>query len=162
MHEALLRFLRHIRTLTKFLKPLKLQKLCHEDIFHKDIKVAYEKKVDLCLDIFINGVSMLVIWSAIGYKNHLFFLDRFQLLQCQCNIAIRKITEKIEYFQLLATHYKNPPPLLFLSNPNEALNPLFFNFAEGNKSSSFLSEIKRISMFLSIVFFEESNFLLLN
>ena len=50
--------------------------------------------------------------------------------------------------------------LLFLSNQNGALKLSILNWAEGNESSSFDSEIKRISVFLPTVFFKGSTLFL--
>ena len=53
-------------------------------------------------------------------------------------------------------YIRSPPPLLFLSNLNGALKLSILNWAEGNESSSFVSKIKIISIFLPIVFSKES------
>lgn len=47
--------------------------------------------------------------------------------------------------------------MLFLSQGNGALNSMIINWAEENELFRLVSEIKRISMVLALVFFKEPN-----
>ena len=59
-------------------------------------------------------------------------------------------------------YIRSPTRLLLRSNLNGALNSSILNWAERNTSSSFVSQIKRISMFLPIVFSENQIYSLTN
>ena len=80
-----------------------------------------------------------------------FFSNWLQLVQSQCNFLICNTAEEMEYLEITLRR------LLLLSNLNLPLNPSILDWAEENRSTSFVSRIKRTYKFLLIVLFKESN-----
>ena len=56
---------------------------------------------------------------------------------------------------------RKPPPLSFLSYLYGVMKPSILNWAERNESSSFVSEIRKVSVFLSSIYIKESNLFLI-
>ena len=56
---------------------------------------------------------------------------------------------------------RKPPPLSFLSYLYKVAKPTNLNWAQRNESSSFVSEIRKMSTFLSSIYTEESNLFLI-
>ena len=91
-------------------------------------------------------------------KNNFFFSNWFprkDFLYCICDFHCN--THDGMYSLI---YNRRPPPLLFLPYLYGVVKPIL-NWVEGNESSSFVSEIRKISKFLSSIYIKESNLFLI-
>ena len=92
------------------------------------------------------------------FENHFLFLklistERLSILHCDLHCNKSDGMSSLIY-------NRRQPRLLFLSYLYGVVKPSILNWAEGNESSSFVSEIRKILTFLSSIYTKESNLFL--